>query len=75
MPRRYLETFRCSTADVLAGAVNKHAERKDLEILSISVNVDEKARYRYEAIVLFEKQITIVKGVPPIVVTPKMGTE
>ena len=44
MPSTYLETFRCSNADVLAAAVNKHAERKGLEILSISVNVDEKAR-------------------------------
>lgn len=42
MPSTYLETFRCSNADVLAAAVNKHAERKGLEILSISVNVDEK---------------------------------
>lgn len=57
MPRTFLETFRCSNADVLAASINKHAERKGLEILSISVNVDEKARYRYEAIVLFEKPI------------------
>ena len=59
MPSTYLETFRCSNADVLAAAVNKHAERKGLEILSISVNVDEKARYRYEAIVLFKKPLVI----------------
>ena len=59
MPSTYLETFRCSNADVLAAAVNKHAERKGLEILSISVNVDEKARYRYEAIVLFEKPLDV----------------
>ena len=48
-----------TNADVLAAAVNKHAERKGLEILSISVNVDEKARYRYEAIVLFKKPLVI----------------
>ena len=59
MPSTYLETFRCSNADVLAAAVNKQAERKGLEILSISVNVDEKARYRYEAIVLFKKPLVI----------------
>lgn len=70
MPYTYLETFRCSTADVLAAAVNKHAERKGLEILSISVNVDEKARYRYEAIVLFEKQSVNKNGVPPVVEAP-----
>ena len=59
MSRTFLETFRCSNADVLAGSVNKHAERKGLEILSISINVDEKARYRYEAIVLFEKPLNV----------------
>ncbi|BCT88159.1 hypothetical protein [Acinetobacter variabilis] len=70
MPRTFLETFRCSNSDVLAASVNKHAERKGLEILSISVNVDEKARYRYEAIVLFEKPIEVSKAAPPIVERP-----
>lgn len=59
MPRTFLERFGCSTAAVLADVVNKHAERKGLEILSISMNVDEKARYRYEAIVLFEKPLDV----------------
>lgn len=59
MPSTYLEKFACSTAAVLVDVVNKHAERKGLEILSISVNVDEKARYRYEAIVLFKKPLVI----------------
>lgn len=54
MPRTFLEKFACSTAAVLADVVNKHAERKGLEILSISINVDKEARYKYEAIVLFE---------------------
>ncbi len=57
MPRTFLEKFACSTAAVLTDVVNKHAEHKGLEILSISINVDEKARYRYEAIVLFEKPV------------------
>lgn len=57
MPRTFLEKFACSTAAVLADVVNKHAERKGLEILSISINVDKEARYKYEAIVLFEKPL------------------
>lgn len=59
MPRTFLEKFACSTASVLVDVVNKHAERKGLEILSISINVDEKARYRYEAIVLFKKPLDV----------------
>lgn len=59
MPRTFLERFGCSTAAVLADVVNKHAERKGLEILSISINVDKEARYRYEAIVLFEKPLGV----------------
>lgn len=59
MPRTFLEKFACSTAAVLADVVNKHAERKGLEILSISINVDKEARYRYEAIVLFEKPLDV----------------
>lgn len=59
MPSTYLEKFACSTAAVLVDVVNKHAERKGLEILSISINVDKEARYRYEAIVLFEKPLDV----------------
>lgn len=59
MPRTFLEKFACSTAAVLADVVNKYAERKGLEILSISINVDKEARYRYEAIVLFETPLDV----------------
>jgi len=65
MPRTFLEKFACSTAAVLADVVNKHAERKGLEILSISINVDKEARYKYEAIVLFEKPLDVAFSFEP----------
>lgn len=74
MPRTFLEKFACSTAAVLTDVVNKHAERKGLEILSISINVDEKARYRYEAIVLFEKPVVFKMEMPNIISGPAISS-
>ena len=73
MPRTFLERFGCSTAAVLADAVNKYAERKGLEILSISINVDKEARYRYEAIVLFEKPLVFEVTNPEIISGPPIS--
>ena len=74
MPRTFLEKFACSTAAVLADAVNKYAERKGLEILSISINVDKEARYRYEAIVLFEKPVVFEMELPNIILGPAISS-
>lgn len=74
MPRTFLEKFACSTAAVLADVVNKYAERKGLEILSISINVDEKARYRYEAIVLFEKPVVFKMEMPNVISDPAISS-
>lgn len=74
MPRTFLERFGCSTAAVLADVVNKYAERKGLEILSISINVDKEARYRYEAIVLFEKPLVFEVKNPGIISGPALSS-
>ena len=74
MPRTFLEKFACSTAAVLADVVNKHAERKGLEILSISINVDKEARYKYEAIVLFEKPVVFKMEMPNIISGPAISS-
>lgn len=74
MPRTFLEKLACSTAAVLADVVNKYAERKGLEILSISINVDKEARCRYEAIVLFEKPVVFEMELPNIILGPAISS-
>lgn len=57
--RTFLENFSCTNLNTLTEVINKHAARVKLEILSISVVYEVNAKYKYKAVVLFEKQIVV----------------
>ncbi|MCF3128457.1 hypothetical protein LRQ09_13905 [Acinetobacter soli] len=57
--RTFLENFSVTSEGVLVEAVNKHARRLQLEILSLSVIHNPNSKYPIKAVVLFEKKIVL----------------
>lgn len=62
----FIKEFGCSDASVVENTVNKYASKNDLEIRQICVVIDEKSKWRYRAIVLFQKPINIDVNVPEL---------
>ncbi|MGO3918254.1 MULTISPECIES: hypothetical protein [Acinetobacter] len=62
----FIKEFGCSDASVVENTVNKYASKNDLEIRQICVVIDEKSKWRYRAIVLFQKPINIDVNVPKL---------
>ncbi len=68
----FIKEFGCSDASVVENTVNKYASKNDLEIRQICVVIDEKSKWRYRAIVLFQKPINIEVNVPELIGGPVM---
>lgn len=68
----FIKEFGCSDASVVENTVNKYASNNDLEIRQICVVIDEKSKWRYRAIVLFQKPINIEVNVPELISEPVM---
>lgn len=71
----FIKEFGCSDASVVENTVNKYASKNDLEIRQICVVIDEKSKWRYRAVVLFERPIEIhIHEKPTIISGPVVTT-